>query len=515
MNRAGRARPPSALQRAAWLEPTLTALALVMVGVQLVRLALQARGGVFATDECFHAYVAEWMLHEHRLPVEFPELYSGLFYYYPPLFHVLGALFAAVFGLDALHVFPVVLHAALIGFLATGAWGALSRRAGAWAALLCALSPTLTAYSVRLYVEGLPTLLTVLAAALLARVRIVRGWGGTLALGGVVALALLAKTTGLLVVIALLTCAASDAVRGERALAGRVGLAALIGVALAAPWFVRNQLLFGSALYPFGAPDLDRALYALNQARFSTPPAEFVAALPRIIGPWLGAAAVTGLAAAIARRRVTLAEGLMLAALGGMLTTGLAPMAAQRHLAPFLALLAFGAAWALDDLAREWRWAPAAVSAAMAGLMLHAVITLPDHRGPVDLPPNLRDSFPQVAANTPPDARILSLWTYDTFYYTRRAATWPNPWGQRVRPSREFTETDPARFAAELREDGITHVLVPMVSPPGPWDSANYPDSFARLLAGAVARGEARLAWISNTLALVRVVPADSLPRAR
>ena len=42
--------------------------------------------------------VAEWIQGQRAVPVELPEFYSGLFYYYQPLFHFVGAAWVASFG---------------------------------------------------------------------------------------------------------------------------------------------------------------------------------------------------------------------------------------------------------------------------------------------------------------------------------------------------------------------------------------------------------------------------------
>src|SRR5258708_2634258 len=48
----------------------------------LVALWRNAATTVFATDECFHAYVARWIAAHGALPRVIPELYSGMPYFY-------------------------------------------------------------------------------------------------------------------------------------------------------------------------------------------------------------------------------------------------------------------------------------------------------------------------------------------------------------------------------------------------------------------------------------------------
>ncbi len=501
------ARPHGPLARA--LALVLPVLALAACAALIARLALQANGGVFATDECFHAYASQWLLAHRALPAEFPIFYSGFYYYYNPMFHVLGALWAGVLGAPALHLLPVAIHAALLVVLATGALGAVPLGAGRWAAVLCATSLTLTAYAVRLYVDGLVALVFILAVALVLRVRAHGRWRDAVALGIVTGIALLTKFNAVLLPLLLAGLAVVHAVRHERRLARAYALACALGLLIVLPWYVRNHVLYGSPFYPAGARDLDRALYALNRAKFSLPPGLFLARLPGVIGPWLGAFGAAALAAAAWKRRFALREGLIVLALLGMVATAFFPMSAARHLTPMLALLALAGAWGVHDLVRarpRWRLA---IEAALVALMIHTLWTMPDHRGPANLPAYLQTAFPHVAERTPADARILSLWTYDTAYYTGRAAAWPNPWGQREHATAMFYDTDPDLFLRHLEEARIDYILVPIGTGRPEFDSANYPMRFMNSLDALVQRDPTRVVWNSNVLALVRVAGHD------
>jgi hypothetical protein len=503
-----------ALRRA--LTRALPVVALVACASIVAELALQANRGVFASDECYHAYASQWLLAHRALPVEFPIFYSGLYYFYHPMLHVLGALWAGALGAQALHLLPVAIHATLLVVLASGALGSVPLAAGRWAAVLCATSVTLTAFAVQLYVDGLVALVFVLAGAMMLRVHAHGRSRDAVALGIVTAIALLTKHTGLLLPPLLIALAVTYAARGERRLASSFGLACALGVLIALPWYVRNQVLFGSAFYLAGAPDLDRGLYALSRAKFSGPPGDFLAQLPGVLGPWLGAFIAVALAVAAWRRRFGLREGLIVLALLGMAATAFVPMTSARHLTPMLAILALAGASAVHDLVRAHpRWM-LAVEAALVVLVIDARWGLPDFRTAADLPGDLRVTFARVAERTPPDARILSLWTYETAYYTGRAAVWPNPWGQREHPVAMFYDTDPSLLLRHLEEARIGYILVPMRGASPRFDSANYPASFMNCLGVLVRHDTTRLVWTSGVLGLVRVAGLDRahpLPR--
>jgi len=481
----------------------------------LVRLATQTLRGTLATDECFHATVAEWIALHRAIPAELPELYSGFFYYYQPLLHLVGSAWVALAGPERWLGLPVVFAVLLFATLASGGFGTVPGRAGRWTAVLVVAHPALASMSVRLYVEPLITLLFVWGVLLLFRARR-GGWPAALALGLVLGLALLAKLNAWSLWIGVAAAALWDVLRGERARARRLAVACALGLAICVPWLVRNQILFGSALYPAFAPDLDAGLYALNTARFSTPPAQFLAALPRVLGPWCLALVAAALGMAIARRRWTLRESVAVGALVAMIFTAFVPLAAGRHLNPLIAVIALLSVWGVTEALATRPLARLGIGIAVLGIAVHGLLQLPDFRRMADPPEYLRHALPQVASHTPPDARILSLWTYDTYYATRRAATWPNPWGQRSRPLGMFLTGDADSILAHLRASGITHVLAPTRARPGAFDSANYPEPFLQGLDRLMRLGAVRLVWQSRDLALLEIslrgAKPDTLP---
>jgi len=448
--------------------------------------------------------------------VELPDLYSGLLYFYQPLLHLVGAAWIALFGDGTLLGLPVALTAALFATLATGGLGAGPGRPGRWAAVLVLALPAVAGMAVRLYVEPLSTLLAVWVVALLHRAWRSERLGPAVALGVVAGLGALAKFNGWMAVFGIVLAAAYGAATGRRRQAERMGLAAGIALLLGLPWHLRSQFLFGSALYPAFAPDLDRELFALNRAMFSTPPAAFLAALPGILGAGGALLAAAAIAAAAIRRRWTLRESAMVGAIAAMVAIAFIPFAGARHLGPFLAVLVWMSAWAVAEWVAPHPLARLGVALAVLAIGVHAVVVMPDHRRLVDPPAFLSEAMPHVAANTPPEAVVLSLWTYDTWYHAGRAATWPIPWGQRTRPLEALRQGEPDSILARLSADGITHVLSPAVARPGAFNSSNYPEAFVLGLAALERKGAARIAWRSDDLVLVALSPpgaeSDTLP---
>src|SRR5215813_5115647 len=142
-----RVRRPADIQAPGAAEPpagiVTGLLAALLAAVFLVRTGSQAAGAMISADECFHAHAAEWIAAHHRLPSVMPELYSGFYYYYPPLLHILGAVWIAALGAGALPLLNVVFTASMLALLALGLPWRPPGRARVWAVLLCLASGAL------------------------------------------------------------------------------------------------------------------------------------------------------------------------------------------------------------------------------------------------------------------------------------------------------------------------------------------------------------------------------------
>jgi len=484
-------------------ERILYALTFALAAVWIVRLGREAAGATFGTDECFHAWVSAWIGAHGRLPDVIPGLYGGFAYAYPPLLHLVGAIASVASGAPGLHLLPLLLAAGTLPVIAFGAPGAIPGRARAWAILTCLASGLFATYAVRLYAEGLTAL--VVTAGGLAFVHQQRAGGriATLVLGVLAGLAILAKFSGWALVVLIAAAALVRLVRGEAASARALGLALAIALLIAAPWLVRNQILFGSALYPLGAPDVDPVLMALHRARFSTPPAVFLAGLGQVLGPVLAALLAMAVFGVFVERRWTVRESVWAFAIAGIVGTAFAPVAAPRHLVAFVPLLALASAWIVAGSFAGRRIPSAPVGAVLALVAAWTLVRFPDHRTGASPPPPLMDAFAAVERVTPEGATVLSLWTYDTFYYAHRAATWPVPWGQRVSPAALFQTRDPVVFAAQLDSLGIGYVLAPQAAPLEPWNGSNYPEAFIGCVRTLVETGQLRMAWQSDRFVLL------------
>jgi hypothetical protein len=182
-------------------------------------------------------------------------------------------------------------------------------------------------------------------------------------------------------------------------------------------------------------------------------------------------------------------------------------MAAPRHLAPFLPMLGLGASWVVADALAPRRTLTLALGVALLASAAGVALLRENPRADDEPEAPQREAYAAIAARVPAGGRVLSLWTYDTFYYSGRAATWPNPWGQRVRPLAEFYERDPAKLLALFRRDSIDYVLAPLDAKPEPFDAGNYPASLLGGLQSLMRAGAITPVWNSSSLVLLKLGP--------
>src|SRR5262249_40086662 len=139
--RRGASGPSPATRTASrwpWLDGASDLATLGLAIWLIVALSARMANARYQTDECFHAYMAEWIAAHHTLPRIIPELYSGFYYYSPPLFHLLGAAWSVVFGLDALRYINVAVTALVLVTLYAGCRALGARTAARWSVVLCA-----------------------------------------------------------------------------------------------------------------------------------------------------------------------------------------------------------------------------------------------------------------------------------------------------------------------------------------------------------------------------------------
>ena len=485
------------------LSLALDALVLGLAAFYLFMLWRQSAPASFSSDECFHAYVSEWIAQRGRLPRELPEFYSGLPYFYPPLFHILGAAAVKVAGLASLKYLNVVFTGILMAVVCTLPVPGLTRAARRCAVLLCIASKALSFYAVVFYAETLATLMAVLVVLLLLRARARPGTGEGVLLGVALGAALVSKQSAPVLAVLVGVLAAIDFARRRRPAATTMLIALVTGLIVALPYYVRNAVLFGGPFYPPITNDAQAALDAMNTRIFSAPAPIFYRNALVVMGPvvpWLtGAALVWN----VARGRFNLVTGLLAGCVAFTLLAPFVPRFEPRHLNPVTAILALlGSLVVADALARR-RWVSFGAQLLLVGWGVVFVARMPAPRSWLNPSPLAREMYRAVAESVPAGGTVLSRSTYDTFYYARRNATWPIPWGRTEGQIELFTVRDPERFIAALDRLAVDYLLLPRGPTAQSFDGANFPVSYVACVATLVQRGRLEVVWGSQEMVLV------------
>ncbi|MEO5619032.1 MAG: hypothetical protein ABIS67_14785 [Candidatus Eisenbacteria bacterium] len=497
--------PPAPPGTAPWFETAADLAALALVVFYLVTLAQYVAGARLQTDECFHATMSGWIATHGTLPRVIPELYSGFAYFYPPLFHLLGALWIKAFGTDAFRFLNVFVTALLLAWVVLAGRPAGGRTAVRWAVLLCIANSWLAHHAMRLYVEQLTTLLAVGAVLLILELRRSPRPRVVLALGVVAGLAVLAKLSMLLLVALLVSFAGAYALRRERAVARAFAMAGGIALVTAAPLFLRNALLFGSPIYPALAPDQNALLYELNRSAFTPHPAAFYLAAATHAGVAIGLMVLAAFAFAAVRRRFSLEVALLGFCMALYFAGPLQPLLDPRHLLPVIAV---AAVLSSRIVALELDSRPSIRASISVALLLLAGLSLApmtNQRKVLDLPAPLVDALEAVRLNVPEGETVLSLWTYDTYYYSHRPATWPIPWSQKHPPVEMFLTGNCDSVMLALQQHQLRYLLVPRQADAARFTGVNYPRAFLLCVGNLVEQQRLEVLWSSPTLGLVKV----------
>jgi hypothetical protein len=285
------------------------------------------------------------------------------------------------------------------------------------------------------------------------------------------------------------------------------GVLLSLGVALliTLPFFIKNYYFFGSPFYPALGPDIHQELYELTSKKFILSAQPFYQTSFKHLGPSLWILVGAALSTSILHRQWSLAAALLISCVTTFLLTPFLPMHDPRHIHFLIPLMGFSGFLILFKYVQEKRALCLAVDFLLIAVCVNFIANLPNYRESLDVPRGLKEAYEEIPKFVPQDKSILSLWTYDTFYYTKRRATWPIPWGQSQRPLDIFYEKDPDQFLKKLHQYSIDYILTPHHASGIMFDSANYPESFIHCLSGLLKKEKLRLIWQSEWLALYKV----------
>jgi hypothetical protein len=316
---------------------------------------------------------------------------------------------------------------------------------------------------------------------------------------------LVAKHSSLVLVGVVLVVAVVYAARREFGMARAFAAAAGIALVVAAPMFIRNQWLYGSPIYPALAPDLHPLLFELNRATYTPNPRTLYVQTARYAGWAIGLVLAAGVGWALIRRHGSLALGLVGFCLAIYAAGPLQPLLDARHMLPVI--ITAGALGAIL-LARELVGRTALIVLVDMALLVTAVWfvnRMPNPRMRLDQPLDALEVYRAVREHVPEGEPVLSLYTYDTFYYTRRPATWPIPWGQKEHPVEMFLTSNCDSVLLALNQHHVRWVLTTRTFVDVPFNGANFPGSFVQCMGALLEQRRVSVPWFSETTALVHV----------
>jgi hypothetical protein len=297
--------------------------------------------------------------------------------------------------------------------------------------------------------------------------------------------------------------AALYAVRGERRLATSLLIALGVSVVISLPFFLRNQMLFASPFYPAASSPAQRALDGMNTRMFSQPATAFYRQALEVAGPVIPWLVVAALIWSVARGPRDLRAGVLGLCAAFTIAAPMIHRFEARHLNPFVAVMALLSCLVLYDALARRRAICIAAQWALIAWGAFAMVRQPNFRPAMNPAPALMEGFRAVKQNVPAGSTVLSLWTYDTFYYSGRNATWPIPWSRSADQLPLFESRDPERFLATLDRQSIDYLLVPRNAPPPQFNGGNYPRPFIDAMVHLLETGRLRIVWQSDGLALI------------
>lgn len=431
-------------------------------GVALIaasRLIGFARTAVLFVDECWHALVIRMIAEAHGLVTTTTAMMAGRFHVdYPPLFHVLGAVWSVWLGTSSLMYLNLAVALALLGLILIGPGTLLAPMQRASLALGLLATPLFAMYSVRFYVEMLTAAVFFCSWWWFANA-LRNGRRRDAMLSGIATgLFVWTKQTGLLVLGLYAVFLAWTIVRGDRRrrtmAAWVVGIASIFAAAYLGVSLARggNPLLFA---VPTNHPEVWEAAMG---AGVRVPHGVFLHTLWATWGVLPFVLMLLPIAVLVTNRRSEYPYTPLLVLLGVLVAVFLIDRRlVERHTLFLLPLIVFLGVDALTRLGgRPGTWAGFVMILVAA---VAQVVTMPNYRVNFNPSRDFVEMARTIAQRTPSDATIASVWWVELRYHTGRKVLWPLPHLEDP-PVELFSEQSADTWYERLRARGLDYLLV-------------------------------------------------------
>jgi hypothetical protein len=465
-----------------------------------VRIAIYAGDTVLFTDECYHAFRSEQFAHLDY-PAAPKEVFSGYTDGQPPLFHTFGAVDFLLFGRPGLPYLNIFIYLMLAGFALYFTARYVSPVAAACVALAMFSTDILPQMALRYYQEILTALVFSVSLLFLYFACNRDEWKYSIIAGILLGLFLLTKQTAVAVPPVLLAFWIYFLIRKNWLKAKQFLVLGVIAVAIWSPHLYRQYAATGTPFFPAIIPSgvfnedfiklqnetwlkpvsvvVDKAVSSLGTVILILGAAGLIYALWR----WFKRDAGYGLVA------VTLVFGLAVFIFSGSDD--------DRRYLQFVPALCFLGVLAVDSalVKLNYKTAMYAVFLIVAIVAVVKVAGVPNYRLAFNIDPTLKKAQEYIRDDKDPgipkDSQVFSVWTYSTYYYSGRNATWPQLAPNA--PCDLFYVQTPDEFLNKCITRGIDYILVDYlkVQPEGQINSVIYPYQFMKCLIELERRGKA------------------------
>lgn len=487
--------------------PFLFAAAVVITAF-IVRLVIFAGNTLFFTDECFHSLLSQRMAKLHY-SLFTPELYSGITINIPPFLHFLGGIDVLLFGVSGLPYLNIFLLALL---MASGLYfvGRYFSPLAAGTAFMAIVTSNLVAHFALAFYQEMLTMVVLTALLLFIYLAYTRvEWKYAILAGIFLGLLFLTKQTGRVMPLCLVISTGYLALKKDWPTVKRFLVGGGVAILVILPHLIATAIDTGSLFHPyFSTVEADPWFSGLQSQRWYTDPASLLSGIYDRYEFICSALSILGIAylfyMAFGKERKK-GYGLILFIL--LVHLGIFSLIGRgepRHFLQFLPVLCFMGVCGIFTFFEKTNLQPLkyAIYIIVGIVALITVVNLVNYRERLNCNPIFMDSYKYLAENTSEDAKILSVWTYSTHYYTGRHATWPHgtvPEG----PIDLYKEKNPARFREICKQRKLEYILVDYAKLGQEPNSTNYPLYFVQCLETLRKSGQAEVFYPRRGSAIV------------
>jgi len=465
------------------------------------------------SDETLYAHIAQTIYHDKALPRMLPELYGGLLVSeYPPLFSIMGAAIYSILGINGFYLANIILLALLLASMFLLVRDYFSEDIALLACLFLVSAPMTAQLSLYFLGEMLTAFLAFLFFVTLYLYLASPKLRYSILTGLLLGLLVLTKQSGILYQTFCLAGLIWFAIKQDKQRVKGLTLAIALSIAVSFRYFLSNiesvkgfiEITFPNLTPILGgkADEMDRLINSV----WYVPKWILSFSIVREFGWVLIVSFIITVFYFIRRWRE--ARGYLIFLLLFVflfIFSFISSAVTSRHFLPLAGLVSLLGAISICSLVKKDTYR---IGIAIIVLIsnVYSTLSMPDYRASYTLSPVLAEPLRFLKEKTPPDSTILSCWTYATFFYTGRNATWPL--SSRMAPNSPtelFYEKDLSKFYSLLNKYKIDYILIDKSKIGKEFNSFNYPESMIENLKGLIKNGQSRIVYDARYFTIVEI----------